>query len=133
LEVSLDSAKASSRGNLNLAKYYMKDLNFLKDWYTSKFKGSSKEEWILQNIRILEQLKDNPGFSRRDRYMAENVNWIMDQNPNSKLILWAHNGHIKKTGKSMGKYLKEEYPEEYLSIGFAFYDGEYTAYNSKGV
>jgi len=88
-------------------------------------------EWLLQNIRIIEQCTPNDA-GKRDKYMAENVEWIQQQNPNSKLILWGHNGHIKKANsnwfhRSMGNYLDEKYKDEYLNIGFAFHQGSYSA------
>jgi erythromycin esterase-like protein len=32
----------------------------------------------------------------RDRSMADNVEWITDHNPNAKIVIWAHNGHVGK-------------------------------------
>ena len=44
------------------------------------------------------------------------------------MILWAHNGHIQKTGIWMGQFLKETFGADYISIGFTFHQGEYTAW-----
>lgn len=133
IEHSLDSVKSNAKSGLNLADYYSKDFNFLKDRFSSMAIRKSEKDWLLQNITILEQMTNNYHYTMRDYYMASNVNWILNQNPLSKLILWAHNGHIKKTGFSMGKYLSEAHQKEYLSIGFAFSEGCYTALGDSGI
>tara|TARA_R110002073_G_C9441547_1_gene577404 strand:+ start:51 stop:1775 length:1725 start_codon:yes stop_codon:yes gene_type:complete len=96
-------------------------------------KISKKEmDWLTQNIRLIEQYVDISN-KNRDKYMAENVLWIKSQNPNSKIVVWAHNGHIKETGNSMGKYLADSLKSDYISIGFAFYEGNYTATGDNGL
>jgi len=89
----------------------------------------SKKNWLLQNVRIIEQYLDNKA---RDKYMAENLLWIKSQNPDSKIITWAHNSHIKRTGNSMGNYLSDNLKSDYLTIGFTFHKGNYTAVWDKG-
>ncbi|MDT0691912.1 erythromycin esterase family protein [Salegentibacter sp. F188] len=84
-----------------------------------------EKDWAFQNLRIIEQYLSKG--NERDRYMAENVLWIKSQPQNSKLVLWGHNGHIKETGNSMGKFLSDSLGSNYLSIGFTFGHGEYTA------
>ena len=44
----------------------------------------TKREWLLRNTRILEQYLDKTSMSR-DKYMAENLEWIKEQNPESCL------------------------------------------------
>jgi len=88
--------------------------------------STEDKKWANQNIRIIEQFLDKSS-KNRDKYMAENILWIKDNHPNSKLILWAHNGHIKKTESSMGKYLSEKLNQDYKTIGFTFFKGSYTA------
>ena len=56
--------------------------------------------------------------------------WILEQNPEAKIVLWAHNGHINESGRrylSMGKILADELGDDYFSVGFTFYKGDYTA------
>jgi len=94
----------------------------------------SKKEmnWLIQNVRIIEQYINIDNYSR-DRYMAENVLWIKSQNPNSKIAIWAHNGHIKKTEDWMGRFLSDSLKTDYLTIGFSFYKGNYTATGKNGL
>ena len=42
----------------------------------------------------------------RDRSMADNVKWILDQNPNAKIVLWAHNGHVATRSSRIGRWAR---------------------------
>jgi hypothetical protein len=63
--------------------------------------------------------------------MADNVDWILAQAPTgSKVVLWAHNGHVSKTGMgstSMGSHLAKRHGKDYVVLGFAAHQGRYTA------
>jgi len=104
---------------------------------TSSFQIPQKA-WLQQNIVIIKQyLGDGDAdyniFSWRDKCMADNFMWIKEQNPNSKLIIWAHNGHIMKTNTSMGSSLAQKLGDNYTTFGFTFFDGSYLASGSKGL
>ena len=86
---------------------------------------------IIQNANVIHQYLDYfsngcPG-TMRDKYMSENVSWILDNNPDAKIVLWAHNEHISKQLYWMGEYLSKKYNEKYYSIGFLTNEGKYTA------
>ena len=70
--------------------------------------------------------KHKPEHGYRDSCMAENLNWITTQNSDAKMIVWAHNGHVKDAAFTMGRYMKALGMEPYV-IGFSTYSGEYTA------
>jgi erythromycin esterase len=64
--------------------------------------------------------------------MARNVKWILDHAPpGTKIVLWAHNGHVNRvsrgSAKRMGSFLHEMYGDDMVVIGFACNSGEYTA------
>ncbi|MFY9737470.1 MAG: erythromycin esterase family protein, partial [Candidatus Cybelea sp.] len=68
------------------------------------------------------------GAETRDRFMAENVEWLATQAyPHAKIALWAHNGHIGATAElsyhSMGTYLRQRYGTDYYTIGQTFGSG----------
>ncbi len=101
---SYDSIVKANRKNKNYQKAMYPELKniakILLDSIT-KLPQSNVDtafEWAYQNIKILWQygagLHDNPN---RDESMAENIKWIAKQNPNSKIVVWAHNGHIRKS------------------------------------
>ena len=68
----------------------------------------------------------------RDKLMAENVQWIVENlYPNKKIIVWGYNGHIQKGAsngyqetKMMGQYLKKAFGDSYFSIGLFAYEGK---------
>lgn len=105
-------------------------LNSLRDFISGSNFAATQKSWLMQNIRVIEQYLDS---TSRDKYMAENLLWIKSQNPDSKIIAWAHNGHIKETDYSMGKYLAEILQNDYLTIGFTFNKGNYTAVGTNGL
>lgn len=102
--------------------------------------------FLEQDVRIIEQcfemnVQKDGYFTLRDQFMAENVQWILDhEGINSKIMLWAHNGHISKStfseqfkSKAMGYYLKEMYGKQYYPIGFDFNKGSFRAIGDKGL
>ncbi|MBU5313770.1 erythromycin esterase family protein [Tissierella carlieri] len=139
-----DSSKVYYRPNKDsLKKFNLKiekihnDLIKNKDVYIN---NSSVEEYdlILQHMAAIDQwidfVSNGSRFETRDYYMAENVKWILDYENkyygNAKIMLWAHNGHIANSYfeiKNMGKNLKILYNEDYYSLGFDFYQGNFVA------
>lgn len=140
-----DSSKVYYRPNKDsLKKFNLKidkihaDLIRNKDNYIN---NSSVEEYdlILQHIAVISQWVDfqtNGAKSEtRDYHMAENVKWILEYENryygNDKIMLWAHNGHIANSYfeiKKMGENLKNIYNEDYYSLGFDFYQGNFVSW-----
>lgn len=115
------------------AQMLMDSLNFYKPkMYDKDF------NWAFQNARILWQYAGNYFNSpSRDESMAQNVKWILDENPSAKIVMWAHNGHVRKDNdgfeyKSMGEYLNIFYGKQMIAIGFATAEGTYTAVQRDG-
>jgi len=85
---------------------------------------------LRQNIE-LGRLVDSPeGYGARDRFMTQNVLWILAQEEargNHCVFVTAHNGHIEQTGsygpddKVMGNLLADELGEAYYAIGTDFH------------
>jgi erythromycin esterase len=97
--------------------------------------GEYEYKWLMQNARVLLQCtelaeKAESGSTYRDMSMARNIQWILENNPNAKIVLWAHNGHVTKQEGFMGSYLEKKYGKEYYNIGFISNSGTYTAFNS---
>ncbi len=102
---------------------------------------SSAEEFslALHSARLAVQYQDftaqdNSGLIR-DRYMAENVAWILDQaGPDAKIVLWAHNGHVGMSPdanfQTMGDHLRRQYGNQMVVFGFLFYQGSFNAYGT---
>jgi erythromycin esterase len=89
--------------------------------------------WILQNAIILDQyitLQNKPSGEQnfyRDECMAKNIELILENNPNAKIVLWAHNDHVSNQKGRMGRFLKDKFGDKYFSIGFLSNSGTYTA------
>ena len=78
-----------------LAEDIDSDLEELKTRIEAKNRTPMQRAWALQNIELLHQFlsqKEDPDW--RDRGMAENLLWILRNNPGSKAVVWAHNAHI---------------------------------------
>lgn len=83
---------------------------------------------FLQNISIIRQNIQVGSLPTRDKFMAENVDWIKQNYVPSKVILSAHNYHVSKgDSRSMGYHVNQKYHKDYVNFGFAFYEGNYTA------
>lgn len=119
-----------------------KECSLLKS-FANNINDANERKWYIQNVRILQQFT-NLGSTLeerdklRDKYMAENFLWIKEQNPDSKLIIWAHNIHIQKnkgfqTGYRMGHYLDSALKTDYIAVAYTFHQGSYLASGDKGI
>ena len=98
---------------------------------------TSDVDWAIQNARIVVQAA-NANWSRergtiRDRSMADNLEWIMEQAPGARIVLWAHNDHIAKEPGQLGGYLSARHSSNYRAFGFAFHQGRYNAIAGDGL
>ncbi len=88
-------------------------------------------DWAIQNARVVLQGMQMRGNEvNRDQSMADNVKWILDHNPNAKIVLWAHNGHVAAGGfqyETMGAALRRMVGKEMVVFGFAFNQGSFQA------
>ncbi|MCX2454217.1 erythromycin esterase family protein [Pedobacter sp. PLR] len=72
----------------------------------------------------------------RDKYMAENCEWIYNYTRQNKMMLWEHNEHISRSKNGsgyirMGNYLAETLKDKYYVIGFDFYNGKMRSFDMK--
>lgn len=106
-----------------------------RDYYLSQGLEGVDIDWAIQNARIIAQAADyvnNPG--NRDQDMADNIQWIVSQQPpGSKVVLWANNLRISRGAGDMGSYLAANYGTNYLAAAFGFNEGSYNAQGATGV
>lgn len=98
---------------------------------------TSVADWTLarQHLAIvvqnLESQASPPTLPTRDSAMAANIRWILDQEgPDSRMVLWAHNGHIANiflSVGSMGWNLRKMFGTDLITFGFAFNRGSFQA------
>jgi erythromycin esterase-like protein len=103
-----------------------------RDVYAKKGVAGSELEWVIQNARVVLQcMQLRTNTVSRDRSMADNIKWILDQNPKAKIVLWAHNGHVATGGfggyEPMGVSLRQMFGAQMVVFGFAFNQGSFQA------
>ena len=122
----------------NAANLVYEHLKTNRETYIKQF-DTMEVDWAVQDARVVVQAAEAsiPDKTSRDRSMADNLDWILEHRPKgSKVVTWAHNGHVSKDHKpfkSMGSFLAERYGDEMIVFGFAFHEGEYTAYGNNGI
>lgn len=143
IEYKTNSSKKDSL--INVYNNFLSFFTMSKGHYVLK---SSVQEYenALEYCRVLGQFIDvyfmnenDPGKKERewrDYYMANDFfNMVEHENPETKVVIWAHNGHISHnpTGfinggfKPFGSYLKEAYGDQYYAFGFKFNKGGFQA------
>lgn len=135
-----DGAKESCRANI------LKAYDSLAGKQTTYEAVSTPSEYAsaLHTARTLVQAEEcysNLRCKNRERSMAENVEWLVNQaGPSSKAVIWGHNQHVgtitetngSEVWKNMGQYLREKYAQQMVVFGFAFYEGSFNAFNLSG-
>lgn len=130
------------RRSIKMTKKEKADVRLLLE-RLNNIEGVNNIEEFKFSVRILEQSLDYSWTKNipyrtilRDKYMAENCQRIFSIENKKKMIIWAHNQHIANHSdiskkRPMGAHLKQTFKNEYCSLGFGFYTGEYWAYNPK--
>jgi erythromycin esterase len=121
--------KASSKAAYSTAAQYMRVLQQTKDYYFLRF---AQDPSLGFSTNSRNNLRD--AVAERDVYMAENVAWLLKHHgPQSKVIVWAHNGHVSFNPKislgfkPMGAHLRERFGKDYFVMGFSFFEGRFNA------
>ena len=105
-----------------------------RDAYVAAGHDSLDVAWAIQNARIVVQAARTTRSGSRDSSMAINVQWIAAHQPaGTKMVLWAHNGHVARVPNWMGAHLAARYGDAMRVIGFSLGDGDYTAVGPRGL
>lgn len=136
-ESTYPSLSPSERGRLRRAIGAL--VARLDDNRASYVSRTSDAAWTRarQCARTVEQASSSyADYGARDRYMFENIRWLVDQYPpGSKFLLYAHNNHIAAEQHELmdlGKLLRQHWGERYVPIGFAFSEGSLHALDWTG-
>lgn len=83
-------------------------------------------DMLLQYCELQGESDADNGGTLRDRFMAENTQWIAEQERKAgceRLFVAGHNSHVARWGSydSMGKLLAKKLGEDYYVIGTDFY------------
>ena len=90
------------------------------------------DEYVIHYVDMLLQycelktMTESAGADLRDKFMASNVEWILEQEEqrgHERIFVAAHNMHVAKWGSydSMGKILSKNEENGYYAIGTDFY------------
>jgi len=108
----------------------------LDDHQAAQIGRSSAEDFATarHDVTILQQwlrLSGTDGRAAatvRDEAMAANVAWLRAQYPpGTKLVLWAHNGHVARSPGWLGAHLTKAFGKDYVVFGFLFGEGSFQA------
>ncbi len=113
-------------------KEIVRHLETSREAYTKKGAATRDIEWAIQNARVvLQSVQLQTNDLSRDQSMADNVKWILDTNPDAKIVLWAHNGHVATGSEEgyepMGASLRKMFGDRMVVFGFAFNQGSFQA------
>jgi erythromycin esterase len=102
-----------------------------RDDYLANY-SASDVDWAIQNAKIMEQATYIVigGSLYRDQCMASNIDWILQQNPGAKIVLWAHDYHVSRTSGAMGSLIAANHGADYVVFGQIFHAGNYNAVNN---
>ena len=101
----------------------------------------AKYENVLRSARLVQQFEEmasayasaSLGSLARDRFMAENAQWLLDQGvPGTRMMIWAHNYHVSRLPGAMGNWLGRAYGASYVNLGFLFGRGRFNAVGPTG-
>ena len=96
---------------------------------------------LLQNNELGAASDSPESYGMRDRFMAQNVLWILTQEKrrdNQCIFVSAHNGHIEQAGsygpndKVMGNLMADELGDAYYAIGTDFFKAEVNLHKGDG-
>lgn len=126
------SANETKPADPSAWKEIVRHLEMSREAYAKKGSATRDIEWAIQNARVVLQcLQMRANEVSRDQSMADNIKWILDNNPGAKIVLWAHNGHVATASnfgdEPMGAPLRKMFGRQMVIFGFAFNQGGFQA------
>ena len=105
----------------------------LRQWAEKEIPERELRNRFLWYTNIVEQYMEMD-TAPRNRFIADNVVWLSKQNPDTKILFFAHNSHVGKGSsvtdiREAGDHLRERFGNDYYVIGTCFYQGTYMAGN----
>ena len=88
---------------------------------------------MQQHGQVLRQ-RAELSIETRDQAMATNVAWLLQQEPTAKVVLWAHNTHLRRDEDhpQLGRFLARQLGPAYVAVGFATGHGTASVFNPDG-
>ncbi|MGI4863354.1 MAG: erythromycin esterase family protein [Janthinobacterium lividum] len=104
----------------------------LADELVQRLHAVEAPEAMQQHAQVLRQRADLHWSNElRDQQMADNVAWLLRQEPGAKVVVWAHNIHIRRDEDQprMGQLLSKQLGPAYVAVGFATGHGTASVFN----
>jgi len=101
-------------------------LNTLSDAIVGGNFSPVRTDWLRHMVRQL-AMRLHGSTADRDAHLAENALWWQKRVGGGKLAIWAHNEHIKTVSPWMGSHLRAALDDDYVAVGFTFFEGSYSA------
>ena len=87
--------------------------------------GLTRAKWD-EVIHLVDVMQQGAVRKHRDRYMAENLMYLIDHEaPGTKFVFWAHDDHITTDSLAVGYFLRQRYGNGYYAIGLYVNEGAY--------
>jgi erythromycin esterase len=106
----------------------------LADELVQRLQAMAAPAAMQQHAQVLRQRAAKMDFWGRDQAMAANVAWVLRQEPAAKVVVWAHNEHIRRDDDQlrMGQCLSKQLGPAYVAVGFATGHGTASVFNPDG-
>jgi erythromycin esterase len=115
--------------------------NILNNFFIAKQIEAIIEAYYLNFLKYLPITKGSESIRTstfRDSVMSENILWLMKVHPGKKIIVWGHDGHIKRgfylfeKNLTMGNFLYSKLGNLYKAFSFTSGNGFATGYAYNG-
>jgi len=106
----------------------------LADELVQRLQAMAAPAAMQQHGHVLRQRAAKIDFWGRDQAMAANVAWVLRQEPAAKVVVWAHNDHIRRDDDQlrMGQCLSKQLGPAYVAVGFATGHGTASVFTPDG-
>lgn len=106
----------------------------------SRLELARRDLWTMDRARVfVETYREDDDIERayeiRDEAMAANVTWLLEQTDTDRIVVWAHNAHVKdgafdfgeRSADAMGHHLARAYGDDYYALATEFGSGSFRA------
>lgn len=128
-------SKENPKNEYELGKLAYDAISAIEKYLVSKNLLTKKRKELLFNAKNsyinYVNVTSKKGFQSRDEIMADRISYLA-QDPDAKIIVWAHNAHISNSViidneiGIMGRDLRQEFGDDYYSIGMSSINGSYS-------
>lgn len=127
-------SKAPDQTSAAIKEPVVRQANELAHYLQAVAAPAAMQQHALVLLQRAELVGDKHYGDGRDQAMATNVAWLLKQEPAAKIVLWAHNAHIRRDDyqPQMGHHLARRLGPAYVAVGFATGHGTASVLNSDG-